>query len=911
MAIGPGARVGSYEVIALIGEGGMGKVWRARHTALGRDDALKVLPDAFASDLDRVTRFQREAQVLASLNHPNIAHVYGLESIEGANALVMELVEGPTLADRLTRGAIPAHEALLIAKQIAEALEAAHERGIIHRDLKPANIKLRPDGMVKVLDFGLAKTPDPVDVGVDASDATTMAHATQVGLILGTAAYMPPEQAQGKSVDKVADVWAFGAVLYELLTGTRAFDGGDVSTTLARVIEREPEWTALPPKTPAAIRQLLRRCLEKDRRRRLRDIGEARIAIEDVLKQGSGQAAHTHDQVPGRAPRRRLFAVAAATFAAGAMLAILIVRALPGTPFAPGRTTQFTIVPPLAQAMTINGLDRDVAIAPDGSFVVYVGGVGRQLLVRPLDRLDATALNGTAGARMPFVSPDGRWVGFFSPETDEIRKVPLVGGPPASLTRYEQGPRGATWTRNDTLVFATSDTGTGLVSVTSGGESKVLTTPDTTKGERDHLFPSMLPGDEAVLFTIIGNGSVDTAQIAMLDLETGERTTLIRGGTHPQYVDTSIGSARAGYIVYSAEGTLRAIRFDREERRVVGDPVPVIEHVMTMGTGAAQFVVSQQGTLVYVSGSGEIGTSRSLVWLSRQGRETMLKAPARAYTHPRVAPDGTRVALDVFDQEQDIWIWDLRRESLTRFTSGPGLDTYPTWTPDSGRIIFSSTRAGRANIYWQASDGTGTIETLTQDELAQNPYSVTRDGTRVALSERQPATGANLTALALDRPDHPRSPLVAGASEEINGEFSPDGGWLAYQSNESGRTEVYVRPFPNLESGRFPISTNGGSQPLWARTGRELFFLDGSNHLMAVAVTTAPSFSAGTPVTILDTLDARYFTAGPGRTYDIAPDGQQFLFIRTTERADRTSNATATSLVVVVNWFEELKRLVP
>jgi eukaryotic-like serine/threonine-protein kinase len=440
MAIGPGARVGSYEVLALIGEGGMGKVWRARHIALGRDDAIKVLPDVFATDVDRVTRFRREAHVLASLNHPNIAHVYGLEIIDGAPALVMELVEGPTLAERLATGAIPLDETLSIARQISEALEAAHDRGVVHRDLKPANIKLRPDGGVKVLDFGLAKTTDPTAATLDVTNAATVAPATQVGVILGTAAYMAPEQAQGKSVDKVADVWSFGAVLYEMLSGQRAFDAGDVSTTLARVIEREPDWAALPALTPAGIRQLLRRCLEKDRRRRLRDIGEARIAIDDVVKQGLGEAADKYDEVRGGAPRRRLFAVAAATFAAGALLAILVVRALSGTPVAPGRTTQFTIVPPLAQAMTINGLDRDIAMSPDGSFVVYVGGVGRQLLVRSLDRLDATALNGTTGARMPFVSRDGRWVGFFSPETDEIRKVPLIGGPPVSLTRYEQGP---------------------------------------------------------------------------------------------------------------------------------------------------------------------------------------------------------------------------------------------------------------------------------------------------------------------------------------------------------------------------------------------------------------------------------------------------------------------------------------
>jgi len=397
----------------------------------------------------------------------------------------------------------------------------------------------------------------------------------------------------------------------------------------------------------------------------------------------------------------------------------------------------------------------------------------------------------------------------------------------------------------------------------------------------------------------------------MVNLESGERTTLISGGTHGQYVEAASGADRLGYIVYAADGTLRAVRFDPVRRQVLGDPVTVVEPVMTMGSGAAQFTISEQGTLVYVTGSGEIGTSRSLVWLTRQGREEPLKVPTRAYTHPRLSPDGTRIALDVFDQEQDIWIWDVRRESLTRFTFDPGLDIYPTWTPDSRRIIFSSRRGGQPNLYWQTSDGAGKVDALTSAEIVQNPFAVTPDGTRVALSQRNATTGADLTLLSLDRPGQAPAPMVNSAFEDLNAEFSADGRWVAYQSNESGRNEVYVRPFPDVDSGRWQISTNGGSQPLWARTGKELFFLDGSNHLMAVVVTTAPSFSAGTPTTILDSLDSRYFTAGPGRTYDVSLDGQQFLWIRTSGRADQASTATAANIVVAVNWVEQLKRLAP
>ncbi len=907
MPLAPGSRVGPYDVIALIGEGGMGKVWRARHRALGREDALKVLPEAFASDADRVARFEREAQVLASLNHPNIAHVYGLEHIDGANALVMELVDGPTLADRLARGAMPIAEVLPIAMQIAEALEAAHERGIVHRDLKPANVKLRSDGVVKVLDFGLAKTADAVSPNVDTSAAPTItAPATQLGLVLGTPPYMAPEQAQGKPVDKVADVWAFGVVLYEMLTGRRAFEADDVSTTIARVIEREPNWDALPAHTPLSIRQLLRRCVEKDRRRRLRDIGEARIAIEDHLTRGAVSSSERDVSPRVFRSRRSMVGIGAAMFLAGAIVAIIAAVVWRREPPASGaQAAQFTIVPPLSQSMSINGLDRDLAVSPDGRFVVYVGGVGRQLLVRTIDRLEATPLAGVSSARMPFVSADGRWIGFF--ESSELKKVPIAGGPPVSLTRYEQGPRGAILTSDGTLVFATSDPSTGLLALPQGAaEPRVLTKPETARGERDHLFPAMLPGDRDVLFTVIGDGAIDTAQIALLNLDTGERSTLIRGGTHAQYVELP-GAASQGYIVYVADGTLRAVRFDPVKRQVLGDPVSVVERVMTMGSGAAQFAVSRQGTLVYVSGSGQIGANRSFVWRTRSGGEEPINAPVRAYTHPRISPDGTRIAVDVFDQEQDIWIWDVRREALTRLTFDPALETYPTWTPDSRRIIFFSTRTGVPNVYWQPADGAGPLEALTRDTSSQFPYSVTPDGTGLIHSQRTTKSGSDLSLLRLDRQGQPVTPLVATTFEELNGEIAPDGHWLAYQSNESGRNEVYVRPFPNVDSGRAQVSTTGGTQPLWSHSGSELFFIDGSNSLMGVTVRTTPAFSASNPHRIFG-LDARYYT-GPGRSYDVSSDGQRFLFIRTTVPNDQA--AASTNMVVVLNWFDELKRLLP
>ena len=916
MPLARGARIGPYEIAGPLGVGGMGEVYRATDSILKREVALKVLPSALAADAERLSRLQREAEVLASLNHPNIAAIFGIEQAPTFTALVLELVEGHTLAYRIAEGRLPLNEALPIARQIAEALEAAHERGVVHRDLKPANIKLRPDGLIKVLDFGLAKALGTVSVpGIDHSAIPTIrAQATHTGMLLGTPAYMPPEQAEGKSVDKVADIWAFGAVLYEMITGRRAFEGENISTILAKVIEREPDWSALPAMTPFAIRQLLHRCLEKDRRRRLRDIGEARIAIEDEMT-GRRTGAPVEGSVASRRlSRGLLIAISAAALCVAAAFALVaFTRVFTEPPVTdPTQTVHFTIVPPPAQALSINGLDRDLTISPDGKFVVYVGGAARQLIVRSLDRLDAMPLTGTEGARMPFVSSDSRWIGFFVGESNELKKIPISGGAAVTLCKFQQGPRGASWAADDTLVFATSDVATGLLRVAgAGGDPEVLTRADPNQGQRDHLFPSMLPGGDAVLFTIVQSGSIDTAQIAVLDLRTGERSTLITGGSHPQYVEASTDSGMPGYIVYSANGTLRAVRFDPVTRQLRGDPAPVVEHVMSMASGAAQFSVSRRGMLVYVPGGGQVGTGRSLVWLTRQGQEEPLKAPARAYTHPRLSPDDSRVALDVFDQEQDIWIWDLKRESMTRFTLDPGLDIYPTWTQDSRRIIFSSTRSGEPNLYWQPADGTGAVAPLTTGSGSQNPYSVTADGTRLALSERATNQGADLNLLRLDRPDEPHTRLVNTSFEEINAEFSTDGRWVAYQSNESGRNEIYVRPFPDVDGGRWQVSTSGGSQPLWARNGRELFFLDGDNNLMSVAVPRSGSFTPGNPTKILGTLAARYFTAGPGRTYDVSRDGQQFLMIRAGVTADLTSPTTSTNIVVVANWLEELKQLVP
>jgi serine/threonine-protein kinase len=570
----------------------------------------------------------------------------------------------------------------------------------------------------------------------------------------------------------------------------------------------------------------------------------------------------------------------------------------------PPQTMRFGIVPPPAQRLAEQGNDRDIAISPDGSHIVYRTGVSGQtsLAVRAVDQLDAHVLAGVNGVRSPFISADGHWVGFFTGNAGEIKKVSITGGPPITLCRITGAPRGASWGADDTIVFATNDPATGLLSVPStGGEPKVLTKPDTARGEGDHLFPFVLPGGRAVLFAIHVQGQpVESAQVAVLDIRTGQKKILIRGGTHPEYVET-------GHLVYAAAGTLRAVRFDLERLEVLGDPVPVVEQVATQASGAANFTVSRTGTLVYVPGGAGGGVRRSLAWVNRQGREEPINAPPRAYAEPRLSPDGTRVAVEIRDQENDIWIWDLMRQTPTRFTFDPGNDLSPVWTPDSRRIIFTTQRGGISNLYWQAADNTGMVERLTTSMNFQAPTSISPDGKSLVFIEVTPGRAADLNLLAMDG-QRATKPLIHTTFIEVNGEISPDGRWIAYQTNESGQDQVYVRPFPNVDSGRWLISTAGGTRPLWARNGRELFYVDGESTLMAVPIqTSGQAFNAGSPAKVFDAKIFADPAVSPGRTYDVSPDGQRFLVIKDNAASDGASNATVPGMVVVTNWFEELK----
>ena len=753
--------------------------------------------------------------------------------------------------------------------KLPDALEAAHEKGIIHRDLKPANIKIARDGVVKVLDFGLAKIWD----GAPQSDVSASPRLTAAdigGTILGTPAYMSPEQARGQPLDRRTDIWSFGCVLYEMLTGRVPFGGDAMADTLVAVLEHEPDQALLPAGTPVPIRRLLRRCLAKDRKARLDSAADARLEIDDAI------ACPTAETRPLAAtPRRRGAHVAIAVLSG-----VLLITAL-GTwmlmrpkPQAPVLVSRFAIVAATTQPLTVSSHDRDLALSPNGRHLVYLTGgapnVGKAVMVRATDQLDAHPLPGV-GALGVFPSADSQWIGFFTPT--EIKKVSITGGPAITLGPVTGESLGASWSDDNTIVFATDDPKTGLWRLSAnGGEPTVLTTPDAAQGEADHEFPSVLPGGRSVLFTITATGQADNAQVAVLDLNSGRRKTLVRGGSQAEYVDPSGGAEQAGYLIYAAAGALRAVRFDPVRLEVLGDPVTVVEQVMIKPTGAANYAVSRQGTLFYVPGGVSVQMSpKSLVWVDRKGHEEPIKAPPRAYGAPRVSPDGRSLLLGIVDRESnDEWIWDLERETLKRVTFAPGSDALGLWTPDGRRIIFSSNRAGLSNLYSQAADGTGAADRLTTSANQQFSTSIAPDGSRIVGFERLSVAAS--TQMLPGEAFRVRLYPVAGATPAQTlfdgawAEFSPNGRYLAYQSaaGEPGRSEVYVRPFPQVDSGRWQISTTGGTRPAWARNGREMFYLDASNTLTAVPVQTSGStFSAGKPAKVFD---ATYSTPLPPRS---------------------------------------------
>jgi serine/threonine-protein kinase len=885
-----GHQIGPYQVLSLLGAGGMGEVYEARDSKLGRNVAIKVLPVVFAHDPERLPRFEREAKMLASLNHPNIATIYGLEQTDGVQCLVMELVPGETLAERLNAGALGIEEALQISGQIAEALEAAHDKGVIHRDLKPANVKVTPQGRVKVLDFGLAKA-FASDGGLDLLHAPgPTAVGTEEGRILGTPAYMSPEQARGQTVDKRTDIWAFGCVLYELLTARQAFRGETLSDTLAAVLEREPDSRLLPPTTPAKILDLLRKCLQKDTVRRLHDIADARIEIEEAL----AAPAEAELTAPAKGIRARwqgalLWGVAFLLLAAVTSIAIWNRKS--SSPIISGTVSRVAIALPPGQPLAGLETGISVALSPDGTHLVYAARQGsiQQLYLRPLEGLEAKPIPGTEGATEPFFSPDGQWLGFFA--GGKLKKVLVSGGQALSLCDAAD-PRGASWGSQGNIIFApTRDSVLQEVS-DAGGTPQPLT--QMAEEEDSHRWPEFLPGGEAVIFAASYSGANwNNAQIAVQSLRTGERKNLLLRGTHPHY-------AVSGHLVYAQGGKLMAAPFDPRRLAVTGAAVPLVEGVLqSTFSGAAQSSFSATGSLMYVSGSDEV-IQRRLVWVSRSGVEQPLAAPARAYRGPRLSPDGREVAVAVEGQETEVWLYDLSRETLTRLTFQRGTSYNPVWTRDGKRITFNVTSGSETGICWLLADGSGGLERLS--EFGGGPYSWSPDGQLLAFLRSTPTTGNDIWMLRMD--DRKAAPFLRTSFNEGALQFSPDGRWVAYISDESGRREIYVQPYPG-PGGKWQISTEGGAEPLWNPNGRELFYRSG-DQMMSAEITTHTRFSVGKPKVLFAGQYQPSQSPVPTANYDVSPDGQRFLMLK-----PGGQDQAATQINVVLNWFEDLKRRAP
>ena len=868
-----GHQLGPYAILAKIGEGGMGQVYRARDTRLNRDVAIKVLPDAVANNAEQLARFTREAQTLASLNHPNIATVHGIEEHDGLRAIVMELVDGPTLADRLASGSrrLSIDEAAGIARQLADALDAAHEKGIVHRDLKPANIAFTKDGLVKVLDFGLAKL-----VSNDSSPAglaqTTMGE-TRDGAIVGTPAYMSPEQARGQTVDKRTDIWAFGCVVFEMVAGRPAFGGATFTDTLAAIVEREPDWSAWPAAVPLNVRGLIQRCLRKDPKQRMRDIGDARHELADALS--TAPVAN----IDGRAgDGRRRAALSAFVLALAALVGGLAVWQLrpASAPTAPA-PARFTIPLPAGERLAAGA--RALAISPDGAYIAFETGreLGRKLYLRALSGSDARLITEASGGN-PFFSPDSEWLGFF--DGGKMKKVPVRGGSAQTIADASAN-RGGTWSVDGTIVFAPQSRSTLSRVKADGGAAQGIAALDASRGETSHRQPVILSDGKTVIYRAEGSTYADGALVARR-LDTGEWRMLVPdGGQNAFYAPT-------GHLLFLRDNNLMAAPFDADRLSVTGPPALVAE-------GLATFAISANGSLVYGPMASE---GLDLVWVDRRGSVEPLPAPPQMYGHPRLSPDGRRVLVNIqTGPSRHIWTYDIAQDSFRRLTFEYS-NFWPSWSPDGSRAIYASNRPGTTwDIVMQPSDGSGAPETVLTTPTIEIPHAISPDGEWLAYSSTDPVTGENLWLMPMRVKGAPRE---VARTRAIESTFSPDSRWIAYRSDESGRPEIYVKQVSDVP-GKWQISTDGGIEPLWSTSGRELFFRN-AGKMMAVDVVTAPAFSAGKPRLLFE---GSFPLSGNGsQNYDVTRDGMRFLMLRPQASAIEPLN-------FVTNWFEELKRLAP
>jgi len=890
----------------------MGEVYRARDSKLKRDIAIKVLPDGFSQDAERLSRFQREAEVLASLNHQHIAAIYDLAEFGTSRFLVLELVEGETLAARIGRGPIPFEEGMAMAVQMTEALEAAHEKGITHRDFKPANIKITPRGTVKVLDFGLAKVLVGDTAGMGSSHLPTLTMgATKEGVIIGTAAYMSPEQARGKPLDKRTDIWAFGCVLYEMLSGRSAFGRETVSDTVAAILHLDPDWSALPEKLPAAIRRLLARCLEKDATRRLHDIADARIEIDEVLR-GRITSSAPVPVITAEAPRSKTRKRGTALIMIVAAGLLVGLGALIDSMWAPGRNP--TRPSPLARVMVglppaqtlEKGRFPSVALSPDGKQLVYAAATdgGRtKLYLRPLDELSARPIPSTDGANTPFFSPDGRWLAFYA--DGQLKKVSVAGGVPLTICETPT-VWSATWGENDTIVFSTTQASSGLWLVpAAGGETIQVTTP---KPEETHGYPQLLPGGTQVLFSIRRDNAW---RLAILTLKTRDVQLLGNGrviGEGAQYLPT-------GHLIYAQSGGLIATPFDPRKGDLDQPPVPLPERIEISRFGGTNFAfAATAGTLVYLP-AGTIVTDRTLLRVNRDGRLAPLVEARAAYEYPSLSPDGRRLSVTISSaMGSDIWIFDLERGTRVRFTTGDN-NGYPVWGP-GGKLAFQSTAPGLLNLFFKPLDGSsdsqplfkvadsngassvanllpGTLPTISGSG-PQFPGSWTPDGSAIAFHERKPNGERDIWVVS---PGSDPVPFLLTPFDERLPRFSPDGKWLAYVSDEGGRNDVYVQPYPG-PGAKWLVSTDGGTDPVWSKDGRELFYRRG-DRMMVVTVEPKSEFAAGRPQQLFE---LRFDAGDNGTNYDVSSDGKWFVVTKSDQ------GVPPGELHLVLNWFSEVAR---
>ena len=874
-----GQTISHYKITAKLGEGGMGVVYQATDTRLGREVALKILPEKFVQDRQRMSRFQREAEILASLNHPHISIIYGLEEADGVRALVLELVEGPTLAERIAEGPIPVEETLQIALEITQALEAAYEKGIIHRDLKPANVKITPEGKVKVLDFGLAKALEPELSQQELANSPTLTmEATQEGVVLGTAAYMSPEQARGRPVDTRTDIWAFGCVLFECLTGKQEFGGEKISDSIAKILQKDPEWEVLPKGTPWRVRDLLRRCLEKDAHERLHHIADARIEIKYAFEQPSDDP---YGEVETATPTRWQQPIPLA--ALGLLIALVGVLLGPflwnpgndSQPASPS-VTRFRIT--LPDDEVIPG-GASVALSPDGTQLVYaaIRDNTSRLYRRSLNELEASEIPGTEGGLIPFFSPNGQWVGFFQ-DLKKLKKWSVLGGEPLTICEVGQG-RGASWGEDDTIIFGKNP---GLWRVPSAGDTQELVSQG--EGAGGYFYPQILPGGRGVLFLELELGK--GTRVGVLSLETGQHKILVPGGSKARYLST-------GHLVYGLGGSVLAAPFDLDSLELLRPGVPVVEGVWLANGAVSKFEVSQNGSLVYVSGS-DVLRKDALVWVDLRGQEQSFLPTEMELYLVRLSPDGKRLAVQAREEDGSYKLWTCEIDLcvFSPLTSGAA----PVWSRDSSELFFFGVGG---NIWRISTDDSVKLERVFERELNQFPHSVSADGTVLAFTQAKAGSVKDILTLRLDDSAKVEAFHVSDFNE-TDPVFSPDGNWIAFTSNRSGKDEVYLKSYPS--AGRpIPITTKGGNRPIWSPDGKEIFYRNGAK-LMAVPVQMQPDLRPGKSRELFEGTVPN----DQVRRYDLTPDGRKFLMIK-----EGQQKSAPAQINVVLNWSEELKRLVP